>query len=823
MRKRKTLKRERVNRSFAHIFNYRLTIVEAPIGYGKTTAVKEFLSTRENPVLWISFQSAEDSAAYFWQKFVKEISRVDELTGTRLRSLGFPSDASQTATILSILENLDFVENTVMVIDDFHLAKDVRIGVFLARMIREELDSCHIVVITRDTSNIEFAELSAKGLCNILPQQTLRFTSDEIKDYCSLMGYMPDDAEMHKLIEYTGGWISLVYLILLGMEQGISVGRNSIIDELVEKVLYNAYDQSVRHFLLRLSVMESFTAEQARYVTDDKRTFNLLKKLRRENAFIAYDESAGVYEIHNVLLDFLRTQQTNDNERADLYRRLGAWYFSQGAFIRAYAQLYRAGETERILAHLDNEDTITNDFAGFEGALAMFETTPGTLLFQYPLAYLQYIALLFLSGDPASAQNGLACLDELQSVYEAAGCPHPHRKNRILAEINAIRIFAAFNDGKKMIDYRNKAIRLLEGGTSCLLKQKNEFTFGSPHLLYSYYRESGGFKETADLIVSAFPGVDQLTGGGCTGFDHVALAEYALETGDWQEAELNACKTIYLAKPKGQTSIVICANLTLIRLYIYQGKISEALERLKQLNDDVTKVNNAIYNTTLELVKGYVHACLGQLDNIPEWLRTGDMSPARFMYQGMAFNYIVHGKTVLLARNDLQLEMLTETLMQHFSVFHNHLGFLHNRIFEAVAKYRLHGIEEGCMVLRQALDMVREDHIILPFAEYAPAIIDMMLHMSVSNQLDTFLQEALLACRQYLESLKQVKENENPLSARELEVLTLASEGLKRNEIAGRLMVSAGTVQTHLHNIYVKLEVSGKTAAIKKSQKLKIL
>lgn len=823
MKKRKTLKRERVNRVLDSIFNYALTIVEAPIGYGKTTAVREFLSTKANPVLWLSFQYAEDSAAFFWQKFAKEISRVDEPASERLRNLGFPADASQTATILSVLGMLDFKENTVLVIDDFHLAKDVRIGVFLSRIIREELDFFHITVVTRDTSNIEFAELSAKGLCNILPQQTLRFTDKEIRNFCSLMGYIPGDNEMQKLVEYTGGWISLVYLILLGMKQGIPIGRNSIIDELVEKVLFNAYDQSVQQFLLRLSVMENFTAEQARYVTNEKRTFDLLKRLRRENAFITFDESAGVYEIHNVLLDFLRTKQMDDNERADLYRRLGAWYFDQGLFIPAYGQLYRAGETKQILALLDNEDTITNDFAGFEGALEMFATAPRALLFIYPLAYLQYIALLFLSGDPASAQNARARLDELQSVYEGTTCPHPPRKNRILAEINAIRIFAAFNDGKKMIYYRNEALRLLQGGTSCLLNQKTEFTFGSPHLLYSYYRESGRLKETTDLIVSAFPGVDQLTGGGCAGFDYVALAEYALETGDWQMAELNACKTIYMAKPQRQTSIIICANLTLIRLYIYQGKINEALEILKDLKDDVKSENNAIYNTTLELVEGYVRACLGQLDNIPEWLQTGDMSFARFMYQGMAFNYIVHGRAVLLARNDIQLEMLTETFKQYFSVFHNQLGFLHNHIFEAAAKYRLYGMEEGSAVLRHALNMARDDHIILPFAEYAPVIIDMMFYISCSDPHDAYINEVHQACRQYLESLKQTKQPENPLSARELEVLALASEGLKRVEIASRLTVSAGTVQTHLHNIYMKLEANGKTAAIKKAQKLKIL
>jgi LuxR family maltose regulon positive regulatory protein len=61
------------------------------------------------------------------------------------------------------------------------------------------------------------------------------------------------------------------------------------------------------------------------------------------------------------------------------------------------------------------------------------------------------------------------------------------------------------------------------------------------------------------------------------------------------------------------------------------------------------------------------------------------------------------------------------------------------------------------------------------------------------------------------------------LSARELEILTLAEEGLKRDEIAEKLYVSAGTVQPHLHNIYLKLEVGGRTAAVKKAQKLKIL
>ena len=48
------------------------------------------------------------------------------------------------------------------------------------------------------------------------------------------------------------------------------------------------------------------------------------------------------------------------------------------------------------------------------------------------------------------------------------------------------------------------------------------------------------------------------------------------------------------------------------------------------------------------------------------------------------------------------------------------------------------------------------------------------------------------------------------LTARELEVLRLVSEGLTNQSIAGRLCLSVRTVERHLTNIYAKLEVSGK-------------
>lgn len=823
MKKVKALKRERVNRALESIFDYPMTIVEAPIGYGKTTAVREFLALKGTPVIWTSFLSEDDTASWFWERLAAEIVKFDEAAGVSLKKLGVPSDTPQTAAIISILNEMDYKPNTTLVIDDFHLTKSMRVTALFRRFVMEMPGDFHIVILTRDTSNLEITELSVKGLCNVLPQNTLRFTDREIRDYCVLMGFTAGESELKKISEYTGGWISLIYLIMLGMERGIPVDRNGAINELVEKVLYNAYDERIQRFLLHLSVMDSFTTEQAVFVTQEEKSEETLKKLRRENAFVAFDEAAGAYKIHNVLLDFLRGKQKDEEERAALYRRLGEWHLVRRKYRTAYGYLCRAGETERILALLDNENTVTSDSATFDGVLDLFAALPREMLLKYPLAYLQYIAIILTNGDPDAFQDGVMRLNELQEACERAEGPIPHGRNRVLAELYLTRIFAVFNDAKKIAACMKEARHLLDGDISCLQKREAEFTLGSPHFLYTCYREPGSLKELTELMVSDFPIFAELADGCGAGCDYVALAEYALETGDWQAAELYAFKAIYKAQTKEQVGLMICAYLALIRLYLYQGKVDEAVELLRQLKQDAARANNPYYNTGLEIVEGYVYGCLTRLDSIPRWLQTGDMSPAHFFYEGMAFNYIVYGKALLLSKNFIKLEILTDEFAYYFAIFHNQLGFLHNQIFRAAAKYSLYGMEAGCAILREAFGMAREDHIILPFAEYAPVVIDMVRHIAHADSRDAYIKEVLEACGQYMESLKHSTQSAASLSAREVEILALAAEGLKRDEIAGRLHVSTGTVQTHLHNIYLKLEVGGRTAAIKKAQKLKLL
>lgn len=173
---------------------------------------------------------------------------------------------------------------------------------------------------------------------------------------------------------------------------------------------------------------------------------------------------------------------------------------------------------------------------------------------------------------------------------------------------------------------------------------------------------------------------------------------------------------------------------------------------------------------------------------------------------------------MLLCRNYVKLEMLAESFVEYFSVFNNQLGFIHNSIFEAAAKYQLYGLKAGTAVMEGALVKGQADGIIMPFVENAPHIMPMVKAIAYNNANDEYIKRILVFSEQYIENLNSTKLKKVKLSQREIEVLSLAAEGLKREEIANRLFMSPGTVKTHLQNIYKKLETSGKVSAIKIAQ-----
>jgi len=66
------------------------------------------------------------------------------------------------------------------------------------------------------------------------------------------------------------------------------------------------------------------------------------------------------------------------------------------------------------------------------------------------------------------------------------------------------------------------------------------------------------------------------------------------------------------------------------------------------------------------------------------------------------------------------------------------------------------------------------------------------------------------------------KQEVGPLSAREMEVLTLLAQGLVKKEIAKKLEIGYSTVDTHVSRIYDKLNVSNAPSAVDKAHRLNL-
>jgi ATP-dependent transcriptional regulator len=808
------LNRERISNALKAAYDYPLTVLEAPMGFGKTTAVRMFLETEKIDSVFIACRSFQDTSAVFWDRFVNEVSKIGNQVGQALKSVGFPADPPQLEKFILLLEQVTFECRKIFVIDDYQLAHDIKLNNLILLLAKEEIENLHIILITRDTTDIGFAELLAKGLCTVLSRYELKFTPEEITAYCRLTDDKISKTDIDRLYEYTDGWISFVYIMLIGLRQGIPVGMTTTVEDLIETALFRGYDDQTRAFLLKLSVMDDFTAKQAEYVLQNENTEEALKSLNRENAFVYYDEKTKTYKIHNVLLDFLRQKQSfPENVLKELHARLGEWHLQSNEHMTAYSYLYKTGQTRRIFECLNDPRNIRDALTQFDGADELFAITPRETLFAYPFAYLQHIFLSLVYSDTANKREWTERLDELEQYYESKIYIDKSTKNRILGEILIIRKFTLFNHLEQIKESNNEIIRLLDGRNSYIALQENVFTFGSPHYLYLYYRDKGSFKSIADIL-SLEVGYAKFSNGCGTGCDSLALAEYALETGDFEHVKINCEQARVKAESKAQSAVAICAGFAQIRLLLLNGEISEATDILDKLEKKAETLHDALINTTFDLCKGYVYACMLQTEKIPVWLQTGNMSSAYMLYEGAAFNYLVYGKAVMAAKHYAELEALTEQFDGYFSIYSNRLGFIHNGIFRAVARFRLYGMEAGLPALKNVIREAAADGIIMPFIEAAGDLLEMLQLVCNLEPDNGFAATMLRYAKIYSGNMNGIYRNTTSLSDREIEILALLDKGLSRKQIAEHLCISQETAKTHLKNIYQKLDAGGKMAAI---------
>ncbi len=818
------LKREGIEAQLQNIFNYPLTVVVAAMGYGKTTSVKNFLEEAKANYAWLFVEDEEDSPQYIWDSLTRQLAKTEPALGNQLNDLGFPIDVPQRDRVIGIIADYAYATNIVLVIDDYYLAHSPKLDQLMERLVRSEISGLHLVIISRTRPDLNIEELRLKGYCCLLKNDLFQLSKREIKDYFKLFGQDISEDISGQIHSISEGWITVVYLIIQRYCETGSLEPGSSIESLIETAVISRYQPAEVRLLLSLCIFDSFTPKQAIYLTSDTATARMIHRLSENNSLIRYDERTGIYKMHHIFRGYLRKELEEQLDRVELqklYKRAAEWHIQNGDLLLGFKEFLKAGEYDLILEEFEKTG-ITKEIDRYPRAIVeLFEQIPEEVKYRHPIGYVTYADFYLTDID---MEGGANLLQQIEGYYQDNSDISPELKKRILGEIEFSRSVVFFNDGRKMHENHKKARELLNG-SSIIANKDMMFTFGSPHLLYLYYREKGKLRWTMEYMGETFPYYSDISNGCGTGSHYLLQAEYYLETADFKLVEPYARKTIYKAETMDQLSIIICANLTLARLYAAQGKFGEALEIIYNLKAEAMGYNSPILGSAVDLCAGYIGGIIGEPQSFAGWLSSGDMQQSEILFQGMAFNYIIYAKYLLLEGNYLKLEVLCEEMQQLLSMFNNLMGYLHVYILDAVAQYKLYGLEKAKTAIVPAIEIGRADGIILPFAEYCFYILDILKAMLKESGNDEYLDRLIREADRYYTNMKlfnSEKTTAGELTEREREILQLVAHGQTNREIAAGLYIAEITVRKNITSIYRKLEVDGRAAAVKKAVELKL-
>ncbi len=187
----KLLERKLLLKKISQIEQVPFMYITAPMGYGKTTAVRNYINSKSKVKnIWFSINEFEDDSKLIWSKFVKTIAVYNKKLGDKLYSNGFPES---NMDIYRIVEDIKEAvkETCILIIDDYQnmeLEGDVFYKM-LSMVSKTNIKNLHIIVISRKYPLDYFIELESKQKCVILYEKDFRISQEEVKRFFSINGF----------------------------------------------------------------------------------------------------------------------------------------------------------------------------------------------------------------------------------------------------------------------------------------------------------------------------------------------------------------------------------------------------------------------------------------------------------------------------------------------------------------------------------------------------------------------------------------------------------------------------------------------------------
>jgi LuxR family maltose regulon positive regulatory protein len=841
----------------------KLTLISAPAGFGKTTLISEWVTEGKSPAAWLSLDEGDNDLTRFLVYFIAALQTITPTIGAGvLGTLQSPQPPSTESILSTLINEITTVPDIfIFVFDDYHSIDSKPVDKALTFLIEHLPKQMHLTITTREDPDLPLARLRARGQLTELRTADLRFTPPEAAEFLNRAMNLNLSAEDITALETrTEGWIAGLQLAALSMQghqdttsfiQSFTGSHRFVLDYLVEEVLQRQ-PVEVQTFLLHTAFLERLCGPLCDAVLGDPSASGqkTLELLERANLFIVpLDNERHWYRYHHLFADLLRQrlgQRLTRVEIAEYHIRACQWYEDHGLDIEAFQHAAAAGEVDHAIRLIEGKGIPLYHRGALVPLLNWLESLPKTELDKRPVLWLIYAKALTSSGRASGVEEKLqaaeTALQGAELSIEARDIIGSIASNRatlaytkyqpdtvIVQAQRALeylspdnlptRTITTFTLGVGFMQKGNRTAAIQAFTDAISISQSTGHTFvtsmatmalGNMQIMENKLYTAAETHRQALQLFGAQP-----LPIACE--SHLGLAQIYYEWNDLDAAEQHGLQALQLARQFDRVidRYIIC-EVFLARLKLAQGDLAGAAAMLAE-------TEQSVHQNNFEYRKPEVAAA-----QVMMLLKQGKLATAA----DLAGKYelpLIQARVFLAKGEASEALALLEPLRQQMEAKGWQDELLKVMIQQTIA-LQAHGeMEKAAQVLVEALALAEPGGYIRIFVDEGEAmrLLIEKLSRSRNRPLSGYADKLLAAFTQPAAAsksaiIRQKSDMIEPLSERELEVLKLLRSELSGPEIALQLSVSINTFRTHTKNIFIKLGVNDRRAAVRRAEELDI-
>lgn len=802
---------KRVQECLCPIAHCALTTVVAPMGYGKTTAINWFLAekTKGGKAVAIRMSIYSEKLPMLWRS-AQDAFRFAGLDV--LSAYDFPTGEAAATLVLEELCRAFSSGKTAyyLFLDDFHLLRDERAVRFICRISARLPDNAHLIVASRDRFLPAGEIVRLGGNLHQIGMEHLRLNHTELAVYAHRCGAELSEQQLEALLRSSEGWFSAIYLNLRALsERGRLPDASSDIFEMFTAAMIDPLPPGRQEFLAVMGLADEFTAEMARFVTENPETDAIIQDLTCQNAFVTRLPDSQRYRFHHMMKECaLRKFRTLPEQSQICYwNRFGSWYGAQGQYLHALGAYGRSGNNDAALTIIEKDAGNLLSALHPEELLERLNACPEEVLTRHPTAILVLMRRLFTWRQIPKMLQLKALLE--RAIAESPDMPEEERGN-LLGECDLIMSFLLYNDITKMSRLHRSASRQMSR-PAVTIQAGSSWTFGSPSVLMMYYRAPGELQKETHEMHECMPHYYRITNGHGLGAELVMDAEASFMQGKLREAEIGLERARAAIAGSGQENMALCCDFLELRLLRSGGR--HRLD-IKARAEALLARHDVVLLNMFESILAYYYALLQEPEKIPDVFRLHRLDTVNYFAPGKPMMELIENQVYLAQGEFPRVIGRSEPLLSGCGSLHYALVALHIRLQTASAYEALGNRAMARKLLVRALEDAEPDGFVLPFAENAPYLMNH--YSALSRELETpfaaavcELSERWLSRQQTSGSRQEPIKALRELSERERSVAQLMALRKTNREIAETLFLSEGTVKQYINRIYSKLQLTG--------------